>query len=146
MEILYQLSNGEIFNFSVSKYCKYSGKNVYKCTDLCPLSDDFSFRFTETSFEYIYKDSNIKSISAKYGSLCSNVNIMQLDDKVLLLITKGYALFIYKNKPLSYIDYIENNNLVVFDSKLYLFLHLEYGDKLNWILGSLKSANERWSC
>lgn len=146
MEILYQLSNGEIFNFSVSKYCKYSSKNVYKCTDLCPLSDDFSFRFTELGFEYTYKGSNLNTIPAKYGSLCDNVNIVQLDEKALLLITRGYALFLYGNKPLSYIDYMENSNLVLFDSKAYLFLHLEYGDRLSWLLGSLKSANERWSC
>lgn len=119
MEILYKLPNGEVFNFSVNKFCSYPTKVTSK--DFCRLTPSFSFRFVSDAFEF-----NSERILSNYGNLLRYVRIYQPDNDLVILLTQGYAFLIYQSKPACYIDLVTFTVLRSFNDKFMLLIFPDY--------------------
>lgn len=123
MEKLYKLPNGEVFNFSVNKFCSYPTKITSK--DFCRLTPSFSFRFVSDAFEF-----NSERILSNYGNLLRFVRIYQPDNDLVILLTQGYAFLIYQSKPACYIDLVNFTVLRSFNDKFILMVFTDYKDIL----------------
>ena len=138
MEVLYKLSNGDIYDLRNNRYVNYSSNKVYRHSiDFCFLNNDFSFRFNNGYFEYSIGNIYNK-IYYNYRALGhKSATIIRIDNNAFIIYEVKYGLLIERGRPICFVDFFDNKPLAVFDIKSFMLNYYNYYSKIeneisNW--------------
>ena len=141
MELLYEQSNGSIYDLYNNRVVNYKCSNIIKRGQVCKLTDYFWFRFTPYSLDYTYNGVECRiPFSKDYNSNERTTSldfnyVLKLDDYAYFIYSMEFGILVYNRKPLFIIDYLNNVCIKSFSIRANIVL-------LNWYKNLLNTSSD----